>query len=386
VTSATGLNGCIVELGNYIFNLNGLKINTNESEDYSVSYNNGNGDVVIDFNICEFSFNTCPDLVNDFANEVNENGTCHHLSSDSLSNPVSTFISEDMPNMGMNLVYTGGDMCNDTSFYTFTMQLNCDEYLDTSTYTLDSQTILYPCSPKVIFQTPEACPSSSISMINDVFNIEDWLIAIPEMLIGLFLLVEGGKQIHVTLFLVPAIVASYGINCVLFITLLPDNFPTYLTKLWFFIGLILGLMFGVAMSSSPRSGILFMGTSLGIVLGFLIYYCFIIVLNSDSSDEYEFSSKNLWVTTLTSVFICASASLIFFDNAMIVSSAFYGAYIFVRGLAVLFGGFPSEFAIMQEFKSHTFSSESTAFFVYLIVILLLFIVSMLIQFKRRETH
>lgn len=176
-----------------MYNLNGLKISTNETEDYSVSYNNGNGDVVIDFNICEYSFHTCSDGVQDFANEVNENGTCHHLSSSSLNNPVSTFISEDSPKLGMNLIYTGGDMCNDTAYYTLTLQLNCDEYLDKSTYTLDSQTILYPCSPKVVFQTPESCPKSNLSMINDVFNISDWLVALPLMLIGIFLLVEGGK-------------------------------------------------------------------------------------------------------------------------------------------------------------------------------------------------
>lgn len=134
-----------------------------------------------------------------------------------------------------------------------------------------------------------------------------------------------------TLFLVPAIVATYAFNCILLISVFPDAFPDYLTKLWFFIALIMGIVFGVAMSSNPRSGILFMGTSIGIVLGFIVYYCFIIVINADGDDlTYEFSSKNLWVTSITCVFICASASIIFFDHAMIVSSAIYGAYIFVK--------------------------------------------------------
>jgi hypothetical protein len=54
--------------------------------DYEVKFNNGKGEVSVDFNICSFSKRKCPDEMPDFANIINENNTCSHLSDNSLSN------------------------------------------------------------------------------------------------------------------------------------------------------------------------------------------------------------------------------------------------------------------------------------------------------------
>jgi len=53
--------------------------------DYSVAYNNGNGNVSIDFNICDYTYRQCPDKGNTFVNIINENNTCTHLSSNDIS-------------------------------------------------------------------------------------------------------------------------------------------------------------------------------------------------------------------------------------------------------------------------------------------------------------
>ena len=46
----------------------------------------------LSFNICEYAFRTCPDNFADFANFVNENNTCNHMSSQSLSDVVVNLI------------------------------------------------------------------------------------------------------------------------------------------------------------------------------------------------------------------------------------------------------------------------------------------------------
>jgi len=85
VQEDTNLEGCSVTLNSYIFSLGGLA-RTNETEgSYEVTYKSGTGESSIDFNICGNNFRKCPDNVNDFANSVNENNTCNHLSAGDIS-------------------------------------------------------------------------------------------------------------------------------------------------------------------------------------------------------------------------------------------------------------------------------------------------------------
>lgn len=82
--------------------------------DYKVYYNNGKGNVSINFNICEYTFRKCPDGALDFANEINQNNTCDHLSSSSLHDVGVSLIDENKGDLGLRLFFTGGNMCNDT--------------------------------------------------------------------------------------------------------------------------------------------------------------------------------------------------------------------------------------------------------------------------------
>jgi hypothetical protein len=82
-----------------------------------VTYNNGKGNVSLSFNICEYAYRTCPDNFADFANFVNENNTCNHMSSQSLSDVVVNLIDEDKPDLGLKLLFKGSTKCNDTANY-----------------------------------------------------------------------------------------------------------------------------------------------------------------------------------------------------------------------------------------------------------------------------
>ena len=66
-------------------------------------YNNGKGNVSIDFNLCENNFRQCPDNTKDFANIINENNTCDHMSSDDLSEVGVSLIDIENPDAGLLL-------------------------------------------------------------------------------------------------------------------------------------------------------------------------------------------------------------------------------------------------------------------------------------------
>jgi hypothetical protein len=82
-----------------------------------VTYNNGKGNVTIDFNICDYAYRQCPDTLNDFANVINENNTCSHLSSSNLADVGVSLIDDDKPDLGLKLNFTGGNMCDEKQKY-----------------------------------------------------------------------------------------------------------------------------------------------------------------------------------------------------------------------------------------------------------------------------
>jgi hypothetical protein len=89
--------------------------------DYEVSYNDGYGTVTIDFNICAYTTRTCSDGVSDYANEVNENNTCSHMSTTSISDVAVSLIDTSDPDLGLTLVFSGTVLCNSTSYYSLTV-------------------------------------------------------------------------------------------------------------------------------------------------------------------------------------------------------------------------------------------------------------------------
>jgi len=70
----------------------------------------------LEFNICDYSYRTCPDKVQDFASFVDKDGTCTHLSSGGLSSVVVNLLDSENPSNGLNLDYFSS-YCNTTHRY-----------------------------------------------------------------------------------------------------------------------------------------------------------------------------------------------------------------------------------------------------------------------------
>jgi hypothetical protein len=106
--------------------------------DYSVVYNNGKGNVTIEFNICDHTLKSCPDGGEDYAHITNQNNTCDHMSTKSISDIDVQLIQRQVPELGLTLTYKDGNQCNETSNYGLILQMNCDQYATRTTYSLDT--------------------------------------------------------------------------------------------------------------------------------------------------------------------------------------------------------------------------------------------------------
>lgn len=65
------------------------------------------------FNICEYTQHKCSDAkTSDFANSVNNNQTCNHLSGTDKTEQKAKLLNNDYPEYGVNLKMIHGNACN----------------------------------------------------------------------------------------------------------------------------------------------------------------------------------------------------------------------------------------------------------------------------------
>lgn len=80
----------------------------NLTETYTVEYETENGTNSIEFNLCGPAARQCPDLKDDYANFINANNTCNHLSrivGEGERPGTVKLISEVNPELGLKMVY-----------------------------------------------------------------------------------------------------------------------------------------------------------------------------------------------------------------------------------------------------------------------------------------
>ena len=108
----------------------------------------------------------------------------------------------------------------------------------------------------------------------------------------------------------------------LFLYVLPNFSPSWTVPVVGVVCLGMGIGMGYGAAKWPKIGVLIMGFSLGSLLGFLIYWSFI----SSSVD----TSAAKWITITAVGVFTAIMYIVLFDHCVIITSAFFGAYILIR--------------------------------------------------------
>ena len=112
-----------------------------------------------------------------------------------------SLLDEARPDNGVQLVYSGGNYCNETDYYTLTIQINCDEDATTPTYELDTDSLTYPCSPVIVMTASAGCSVGSLKALGEFFDEYDFIVALIMMAIGIFFMILGGREFKTTMFL-----------------------------------------------------------------------------------------------------------------------------------------------------------------------------------------
>lgn len=220
------------------------------------------------------------------------------------------------------MTYEGGNMCNETSHYSLQVQINCNPNLDKTTFALDKESLNSVCDPRVIMNSPHACPVISMGPLGELLEEYKYWIGIPMLGLGAYLCFVSGQFPGVTLLLFTTLAVSLAQLFGLFLFVLPEFSPTWSVILVYLVTLGMGLGLGYGASKWPKIGIVIMGLSMGSLLGFLIYYAFMATSVSTGTAKT--------VTVLGVALASALIYLFLFDHMIIITCSIFGSYIFVR--------------------------------------------------------
>lgn len=296
---------------------------------YEVEYEDADGATSsIQFNLCEKTARMCPDEMNDYANIINGVETCNHLSRTLESNTgepgTLSLISKTSPDMGVIMTYEGGNMCNDVDHYSLTVQINCNPNIEKTTYHLDKASIANVCTPKIIMNSPHACPVLTTGALGKFVEQGRFFIAIPAILIGLYLVSVGGRYPTVTLALFTTIIISLALLAWLYMAVLPTGIPTWTVWITGTVCLGLGAGLGFGAARWPKIGIMTMGFSIGTWLGFQAFKLF----GKGIQESGNTTAK--WGMIFGIAIFAALFCTFLFDHAVIITSCLFGAFFFCR--------------------------------------------------------
>ena len=170
--------------------------------------------------------------------------------------------------------------------------------------------------------SPFACPVFTTGPLENILNDYSYWFGVPLLLIGGYLAFAGGKFTAVTLFIFSTLAITMSLLFSIYLFLMPSYTPAFTVPIVFIVCLGMGLGMGYGAAKWPKIGVVIMGFALGSMLGLIIYHTF---LESTVSTVLAAS-----ITIFGVALLAAILYLTLFDYMVIVTSAIFGSYLFIR--------------------------------------------------------
>lgn len=166
----------------------------------------------------------------------------------------------------------------------------------------------------------------------------------------------GRKLFSAAIFIVGAIIVSGLILMIFYSTFLSDNTASWLTWLIVSLSIAVGLVCGFLLMKVEKIGGALLAGWGGFILG--------VVLNE--TVFYLASSAVLfWCINIGFAVVFGLLGFFFFNQAVMLATSFIGAYMTMRGIGIMAGGFPNEYVLINEIQSGAINNIDPVFYAYL---------------------
>lgn len=212
-----------------------------------------------------------------------------------------------------------------------------------------------------------------------LFDTYWWLFGTICTVVGLFVALFGRSLLRIVLFIVGMGATVFAIIILFYSTFLQDNTEDWI--FWTVLGasVLLGALIGFLCTKLVKFGGAILSAWGGFMVGMLI----------NESWLYMYGLTWLfWTSCIALALIFFVIGWIFFEPAVIVSTAFIGSYFVARGVGCFINNasFPSVFVLISEVQSGGVEKISNYYYIYFAGILLLTAFGSFIQYKIYKKH
>ena len=249
-------------------------------------------------------------------------------------------IDDDEEEKGLKIILAHGDQCKKDEYHQTNLKIYCDEtipdndfleYVDLDKF-YDKKN---PCNHTITARSIYGCPLNDWYLLRRIMKKYKYLFGLGFMLIGVFLCMWGNKYKIPTIMVVLGLIFSYIISIIV-LNFIPSLINTE-KKLWILLGI--GFLIGSFVGYLIKAKITRFTKILGISMGYSVaevIYLFI-------QGFIEWNPTYLYYSVIV---VCCIGGIVvgyyLIKTVMILGTSLVGGYIFMRGVAVIFGNYINE--------------------------------------------
>ena len=164
-------------------------------------------------------------------------------------------------------------------------------------------------------------------------------------------------------------------SCLFFFTLfLNRDSEDWIGWVIFSVCLVIGCFVGLILAKLIRIGVAVLAGFGGYCLGLILYNAF--MYKADNGKRIVF-----WIFTISCGVITGVLNLFLFNHAVILATSVAGSYLFIRGISMYAGGFPSEFEIADMIKYGQMPHMDARFYGYMAGFIVSSLICIILQYK-----
>lgn len=281
----------------------------------------------------------------------------------------STSVETD-GNSQFTLLYQNSDASTNNGVSELYVMQTCDENMSTpeeGTLKLSSD------GSYVTSQTSSmACPVFTMNGLIQFIDQYKWIFGPSFIVVGIFFGFVGLGLFKVALFIVMTIAVAGLLLFICYATFLSDNTEVWVGWTMVVVSVILGLIAGgLSVMLEKYAAALLAGWG-GFLLGVMLNETVLWLANS---------AWLFWIVNITMAIGFAVLGFCFFDHGIVFATSFIGAYMMLKGIGIMAGGFPNIYVLIEMIKSGAIDTIDPAFYGYMAGIVVMTIVCIVFQWK-----
>eukprot|EP01016_Furgasonia_blochmanni_P053142 TRINITY_DN854_c0_g1_i1.p1 TRINITY_DN854_c0_g1~~TRINITY_DN854_c0_g1_i1.p1 ORF type:complete len:501 (+),score=111.45 TRINITY_DN854_c0_g1_i1:62-1504(+) len=322
---------------------------------------------------------------NENAQNNNTPSSCYPLTSEETADDRVGFslIDGEDPSLGINIDFPPGDPIPNVNYKRFTLTIECNRqgtgHLTVHEYKLESEVL------RIRTSSLNGCPHVSVNALWQFVDDYKFIFALVGLVMGAFLCFFGTRAQHITIFTFSFLIAFFLLMMILLwifyaqtsVGVESSNLGKWVVCI---VCIAVSAIAGVFAVKYMDLGFFSLGVALGYFGAGILYTPILSRINVGNPTTV------FWVLFILLSIVGGFLTYKFKDLILMITTSCVGAYMFIRAVAALLGGFPNEFEIGNRLKNKEMDGIPGSVYIYLFLMIVLALGSFYYQFRDKQAR